>query len=83
MIKLGKKLRKNGVALDVIVLGDIEPEKKDALSKLVETANKDENSHFLCFGNGGLYSLAESVRNSEILINNVPNNPVPGPDNPG
>ena len=70
MIKLGKKLRKNGVALDVIILGAVDDEeRKAALSKLVETANKDENSHFLSFG-GGLVPLAESVRNSLILFGN-------------
>jgi len=46
-LKLGKKLRKNGVALDLLTLGTFEEEQVEKMQKFVETVNNNnDNSHF-------------------------------------
>ena len=49
LVKLGKKLRKNAIALDVALLGNADEEQVSKLKKLVETVNNGDNSNFCQF----------------------------------
>lgn len=51
-MRLGKKLRKNGIAIDVILLGQSEGEIYEKLKKFVDTVNNGDNSHYLALPGG-------------------------------
>ncbi len=62
---LGKKLKKNNVALDVINLSDYYPN-LDKLEALVNAANNNENSHILSIEPGTVL-VSDALLSSPIL----------------
>jgi 26S proteasome regulatory subunit N10 len=46
MVKIGKQLKKNNVAVDVISLGEVE-ENQDKLNSFIEAVNSSDNSHLI------------------------------------
>lgn len=66
LAKLGKKLKKNNVALDVISYGETS-DNGPALQALVEAANSSDNSHLLVAPPTSDVLLSEVVRSSAIL----------------
>ncbi|CAI9099983.1 OLC1v1036887C1 [Oldenlandia corymbosa var. corymbosa] len=67
---IGKKLKKNGVALDVISFGEEDEGKNEKLSALVAAADHNDNSHFVLVPLGGYYpgALSEVLASSPILV---------------
>jgi 26S proteasome regulatory subunit N10 len=63
MAKLGKQLRKNDVAIDVISFGH--PENSPLLNTLVENSNKGGNSHFIEINYG--MNIADTIITSPIV----------------
>lgn len=59
LVKVGKQLKKNGVAVDVISMGEIE-ENKDKLQEFVDATNSNNNSH--------LVSIAPGLLPSDVII---------------
>lgn len=65
LVKLGKKLKKNNVAVDIINVGeDSSVEKLDAL---IEAVNSNNNSHVLHV-QAGPHILADLLMSSDIMI---------------
>jgi 26S proteasome regulatory subunit N10 len=64
LIKVGKSLRKNNVALDIIAMGE-NLANEEKLQKLVEAANKDDNSRIISVPAGTHPS--DVVRQSAII----------------
>jgi 26S proteasome regulatory subunit N10 len=64
LVKVGKQLRKNNVALDVITIGE-NSSNEEKLSKLIEAVNKDDNSRLVSVPAGTHPS--DVVRQSAIL----------------
>lgn len=62
---LGVRLKKNGIAIDVISFGDHSNDAK--LQVLVDSANKENNSHFLPVESGPGVVLTEVLARSDIL----------------
>jgi 26S proteasome regulatory subunit N10 len=65
LVKMGKLLKKNNIAVDIVSLGDIE-ENIPKLQALVDAANTNSNSHLLGVPTGVLPS--DVLINSEILL---------------
>jgi len=65
LIKLGKKLKKNNVAVDVINFGEDESN-EDKLAKFVEAVNSGENSHLLNIP-AGPQLLSDIILSSSLL----------------
>ncbi|KAK0536799.1 proteasome regulatory particle base subunit rpn10 [Tilletia horrida] len=65
LIKLGKKLKKNNVAVDVINFGEDE-ENEDKLAKFVEAVNSSDNSHLLNIP-AGPQLLSDIILSSSLL----------------
>lgn len=63
MAKLGKQLRKNDVAIDVISFGH--PENSPLLNTLVENSSKGGNSHFIEINYG--MNIADTIITSPIV----------------
>ena len=51
MVKLGKKLKKNSVAMDIINFGE-EAENASKLEALLNAVNSDDNSHLVTVPSG-------------------------------
>jgi len=64
LIALGKKLKKNNVALDVINFGQAENEQK--LEEFVKAANTSDNSHYLNIP-PGVQMLSDAIISSAIV----------------
>ena len=64
LIRVGKQLRKNNVALDIIAMGE-NSSNEEKLQKLVEAVNKDENSRMITVPAGTHPS--DVVRQSAII----------------
>jgi hypothetical protein len=47
LIKIGKKLKKNNVSIDIVSFGDCAEANKERLEAFVAAVNKDSNSHFV------------------------------------
>ena len=47
LVSIGKKLKKNNVALDIVSFGDEDEEKAGKLEALLEAANSNDNSHLV------------------------------------
>merc|ERR1719183_2969587 len=62
--KIAKVLRKNNIALDIVSMGEVD-ENADKLTKLIENANKNDNSHLVTIPGGLLPS--EIIRQSPIF----------------
>lgn len=66
LIKLGKKLKKNNVAVDIINFGEIE-ENEAKLNAFVENVNSGENSHLLTIP-ASHKLLSDQIISSPILM---------------
>ncbi|MCO5585155.1 hypothetical protein L7F22_039087 [Adiantum nelumboides] len=66
LIKLGKKLKKNNVAVDIINFGEIE-ENESKLNAFVENVNSGENSHLLTVP-ASHKLLSDQIISSPILM---------------
>ncbi|KIS69910.1 putative 26S proteasome regulatory subunit Rpn10 [Mycosarcoma maydis] len=65
LVKLGKKLKKNNIAVDIISFGeDVENEEK--LSKFIEAVNSGDNSHLLSIP-AGPQLLSDIILSSPVL----------------
>lgn len=66
LVRLGKKLKKNSVAVDVINVG-LEGENVTKIDAFIEAVNSNDNSRVLHIGAGGS-NLADALMNSEIYM---------------
>ncbi|PWN51130.1 hypothetical protein IE53DRAFT_368322 [Violaceomyces palustris] len=66
LVRLGKKLKKNNVAVDVISFGEDE-ENQEKLSKFIEAVNSGENSHLLSIP-AGPQLLSDIILTSPIMV---------------
>ncbi|KAH3680310.1 hypothetical protein WICMUC_000377 [Wickerhamomyces mucosus] len=69
LIKLGKKLKKNNIALDLINFGE-ESLNTIKLENLLQAVNSNENSHLITIP-PGFQSLYESIATSSIIHGNT------------
>lgn len=74
MVLLGKKLKKNNVAIDVISLGNVDAN-RDLVEALITNANNSNNSHFLEVSPEQY--LMDSLFTSPILLGEISNNDIP------
>ncbi|KAJ1031266.1 hypothetical protein NDA18_002484 [Ustilago nuda] len=65
LIKLGKKLKKNNIAVDIINFGE-DAENQEKLSKFIEAVNSGENSHLLSVPTGPQL-LSDIILTSPVL----------------
>lgn len=66
LIKLGKKLKKNNVAVDIIVFGDEGMKSEESLRKFIEAVGSGENSHIITIPTGP-HLLSDLIASSPIL----------------
>lgn len=64
-MKVGKKLKKNNVSVDVVSFGASAEENKDKLEAFVAAVNKDANSHFVEVPTGS--NLADFLLSSPVV----------------
>ncbi|KAL0229525.1 hypothetical protein GEMRC1_014142 [Eukaryota sp. GEM-RC1] len=64
LIKMGKKLRKHNIAVDVVNVA--EPTNTDLLQEFINTTNADDNSHLVTVPSGP-HQLTDLLTNSPIL----------------
>ncbi|PWN26253.1 hypothetical protein BDZ90DRAFT_265211 [Jaminaea rosea] len=67
LIALGKKLKKNNVALDVVSFGE-EQQNADKLEALLESVNSGDNSHLVTVSASQHQLLSDVLLSSQILI---------------
>jgi 26S proteasome regulatory subunit N10 len=67
LVTLGKRLKKNGVALDIVNMEASEQEQNQKLQKLVEAADSSENSHYIQV-QPGVQLLSDILLSSPILM---------------
>lgn len=65
--KLGKKLKKNNVAVDVILFGAEVEANEERVRVFVEAVNSGGNSHLLTVPSGAPGLLSDHIKRSEIL----------------
>jgi len=84
LVLLGKKLKKNNIALDIISMGNVDTN-REAVNLLVNTVNNSENSHLLEVGVDQF--VVDSLFTSPILNDNMDfggnNEQQPVSNNPG
>lgn len=68
LVQLGKKLKKNNVAVDIVCFGEIDGNEAK-LAKLVETVNSSNNSHLVVVPVGGR-PLSDTLLSSPIVMEN-------------
>lgn len=66
LIQLGKKLKKNNVAVDIVNFGE-DAQNEQKLAKLVETVNSSDNSHLLTVP-VGTQLLSDTLISSPIVM---------------
>jgi len=64
LVKIGKQLKKNNVAVDVVSMGEI-PGNDDKLREFVNATNSGDNCHFLSVAPG--VSLTDALSSSPLL----------------
>ena len=62
----GKKLKKNGVAVDIICFGDVSEEQKSKIEVFMNAVQQEDNSHVMFIEPGEVY-LSEKLLGSEIF----------------
>lgn len=67
MEQVGKVLKKNNVAIDVVSLGDVDGANRAKLKKLVDSADSAGSSHFVELGPNSGQHLADVIISSPIL----------------
>ncbi|SAM67412.1 probable 26S proteasome regulatory subunit Rpn10 [Ustilago bromivora] len=65
LVKLGKKLKKNNIAVDIVNFGE-DAENQEKLSKFIEAVNSGENSHLLSVP-AGPQLLSDIILTSPVL----------------
>ncbi|CDS01993.1 probable 26S proteasome regulatory subunit Rpn10 [Sporisorium scitamineum] len=65
LVKLGKKLKKNNIAVDIVSFGE-DAENETKLSKFIEAVNSGENSHLLSVP-AGPQLLSDIILSSPVL----------------
>lgn len=65
LVKLGKKMKKNNVALDIVSFGE-EAENEPLLREFVDAANSSENSHLVSVP-AGTVLLSDAIMSSTML----------------
>nr|QBH67463.1 putative 26S proteasome regulatory subunit Rpn10 [Ustilago esculenta] len=65
LVKLGKKLKKNNIAVDIVSFGE-DAENEEKLSKFIEAVNSAENSHLLSVP-AGPQLLSDIILSSPVL----------------
>eukprot|EP01097_Dermamoeba_algensis_P004608 TRINITY_DN2988_c0_g1_i1.p1 TRINITY_DN2988_c0_g1~~TRINITY_DN2988_c0_g1_i1.p1 ORF type:complete len:496 (-),score=170.79 TRINITY_DN2988_c0_g1_i1:200-1525(-) len=66
LVKLGKRMKKNNIALDIINFGEIE-ENRDKLEAFVKAVDNDGNSHIISVPAGPQIILSDVLRQSPII----------------
>lgn len=66
LVKLGKKLKKNNVAVDVVSFGEDSAEDEGKLREFVEAVNSADNSHLVAVPPGTVL-LSDMILNSAML----------------
>ena len=66
LVKLGKKLKKNNVAVDVVCFGEDAAEDEGKLREFVEAVNSADNSHLVAVPPGTVL-LSDMILNSAML----------------
>jgi 26S proteasome regulatory subunit N10 len=66
---LGRTLKRNNIALDIVVFGNFEDAEK--LHELQKTVNSGENSHFITVPSG-LGFFCDALRNSPVFLGSSP-----------
>ncbi|KAG0147910.1 hypothetical protein CROQUDRAFT_655490 [Cronartium quercuum f. sp. fusiforme G11] len=67
LTKLGKKLKKNNVAVDVILFGSEIEDNEERLKAFVDSVNSDGNSKFLSIPSNLPGLLSDHIKQSDIL----------------
>lgn len=67
--KLGKQLKKNNIAVDVVLMGEI-GDNQDKMGEFVNAANSNDDSHLIVVPPGVLPS--DAVINSPIILGDMP-----------
>jgi 26S proteasome regulatory subunit N10 len=67
LVRLGKRLKKNNVAVDVVLFGAEAGENEDRMRAFVEAVNSGGNSQFLVVPAGAPGLLSDHIRQSRIL----------------
>lgn len=68
LVKIGKGLKKNGVAIDIICVGEFE-ENSEKLTELVNAANSNDNSHLIIVQPG--VSPANAIMSSPLMYSSA------------
>lgn len=66
LVRLGKKLKKNNVSVDVVSLGEVE-DNEPKLSAFVEAVNASDSSHYISIPSGTGSLVSDVLRSSPIL----------------
>jgi len=66
--QMGKILKKNNVAIDVISIGDVDGSNRSKLEKLVESANSGNTSHFIQVEPNSGKIISDVIASSPILM---------------
>jgi len=67
LVNLGKRLKKNGIALDVVNLETSDNEQNQKLQKLVEAVDSSDNSHYVQV-QPGVQLLSDTLLSTPILM---------------
>jgi len=62
-----KKLKKNGIAVDLICIGDCSAEQRNKVETFIQTVNQDDNSHRIFIEPGEVY-LSEKLLGTDIFM---------------
>lgn len=67
LVRLGKRLKKNNVAVDVVLFGAESVENEDRMRAFVEAVNSGNNSTFVFVAPGSPGLLSDHIKQSEML----------------
>lgn len=62
-----KKLKKNGIAVDLICFGDCSEEQRNKVDTFIQTVNQEDNSHKIFIQPGDVY-LSEKLLGTDIFM---------------
>mmetsp|Transcript_23280 Transcript_23280/g.32158 ORF Transcript_23280/g.32158 Transcript_23280/m.32158 type:complete len:403 (-) Transcript_23280:50-1258(-) len=65
LVKIGKKLKKNNVAIDVVAFGSVDEENTTKLQALLDAVNSNDNSHLIIVPDGAV--LADCLLSSAVF----------------
>lgn len=67
LVRLGKRLKKNNVAVDVVLFGGESTENEERMRAFVEAVNSGNNSTFVIVPPGSPGLLSDHIKQSELL----------------